>query len=61
MKRCPICHRFGVEYDSYSGVERCLWNDCLWVNREGIDLDQKRFPTNFKRFRDRIRKKESFA
>ena len=28
MERCPICHRFGFEYDPYVGKKRCLWNDC---------------------------------
>lgn len=28
MKRCKLCHRFGVEFNPYSGKEECLWHDC---------------------------------
>jgi len=39
MKRCPECERLGIEHDPNSGIERCLWRDCLWINHNNIDLD----------------------
>jgi len=57
MKRCPRCKRFGVEFDTYTGLERCLWNDCLWVNKRGIDLDKVKFKIKFKKFCQNIKKK----
>jgi len=61
MKRCPKCQRFGVEYDPYTGTERCLWNDCLWVNKEGIDVEKHPFKINFKRVRKSIKIKKGIA
>ena len=52
MERCPQCKRFGVEYDPSTGAQRCLWRDCLWVNRNNIDLDNVKYkpPSKFKEF-----------
>jgi hypothetical protein len=61
MKRCPKCLRFGVEYDPYTGTERCLWNDCQWVNTEFINLDNQHNRINFRRFRKSIRIKKAVA
>ncbi len=61
MKRCPKCHRFGVEYDPYTGAERCLWEDCLWVNKDKIDLDQIPSKPNYIKFRDGIKVKRAMA
>ncbi len=52
MKRCPECKRFGIEYDPNVGTERCLWNDCLWVNSSDLNLDEEKFEANFKKFRE---------
>ncbi|MCK4947767.1 MAG: hypothetical protein KAS46_05295 [Candidatus Aureabacteria bacterium] len=57
MKRCPKCKRFGVEYDSFTGVERCVWGDCLWINRDHLDLEHYDYGINFQKFRDSIEKK----
>lgn len=61
MKRCPQCHRFGVEYDPYTGTERCLWNDCLWINEKNIDVEKEEFPLNFTRFRRIIKVKRNIV
>ncbi len=58
MKRCPECERTGVEYDAYNGVEKCLWRDCLWVNRENINLDKKRYKENCTKFKEAIKTKK---
>lgn len=50
MKRCPKCHRFGVEYDPYFGFEVCLWNDCKWINNKHIDVDKTKHPRKFQEF-----------
>lgn len=55
-KRCPKCHRFGVE--CYNGYETCLWRDCLWVNKDGIDLDKVKHPIRFQKFINTITKKK---
>jgi hypothetical protein len=57
MKRCPQCHRFGVDYDPYSGIERCVWRDCLWVNKDGIDVDKVKHPIRFHKFIAAIKEK----
>ena len=61
MKRCPICKRFGVEYDPQTGKEKCLWTDCLWINEENIDLDRYNYGVNFADFRDTISIKREMA
>ena len=61
MKRCPKCKRFGVEFDPYTGLERCLWDDCLWINKEGIDIDKEHFKINYKKFRDCITVKRAIT
>jgi hypothetical protein len=61
MKRCPNCHRFGVEYDPYAGVERCLWDDCLWVNEDNINLDTAKFKINFTKFRASLKTKKEIT
>ena len=45
MKRCPICHRFGIE--SISGEEKCMWTDC-----------SPRPKPNYRKFRDAIKIKK---
>ncbi len=61
MKRCPKCGRFGAEYDSYTGTERCLWNDCLWVNTKGIDLDNQKFKLKFTKFIEAVKIKKTIC
>ena len=45
-----------MEYDPKIGLERCLWRDCSWINRDNIDLDKafdiymKNNGTQFKKF-----------
>jgi hypothetical protein len=56
MKRCPECHRFGVEMRE-DGKEHCIWNDCLFVNHENRDLDKVVHPIRFQKFIDVISKK----
>ena len=50
MKRCPKCHRFGIEHANESALkERCIWKDCLWVNEDNIDVTKVVHPiTNWK-------------
>ena len=55
MKRCPKCHRFGIEYDASIGMERCLWDDCSWLNKNNIDVDKVKHPIRFKKFIDSIK------
>jgi hypothetical protein len=55
-KRCPECHRFGVEW--HNGHEQCLWRDCLWVNENDIDLSKVKHPIRFQKFIDAIRRKK---
>ena len=50
MKRCPKCHRFGIEYDPYINSERCLWKDCSWINHNNIDVDKVNHGIRFKKF-----------
>ena len=57
MKRCPECHRFGIEYREGTKTEVCIWNDCLFVNENHIDLDRVVHPIMFQRFAEAIRKK----
>lgn len=61
MKRCPKCKRFGVEFDTYTGTERCLWMDCQWVNKECVDLDKVKFEINYKEFRNCIKPKSALT
>lgn len=56
MDRCPQCHRFGVEFDPYTQVDRCLWNDCRWTELTGIFKKFKK--QSFKKFRDAIKLKK---
>jgi|GEM_PF-5599581 len=32
LRFCPKCRRLGVENDPLTGTERCLRNDCNWIN-----------------------------
>ena len=61
MKICPKCQSFSVEFDPYIGNEKCLWNDCLWVNRENLNLDKVKFEVNFGNFRRSIKIKNGMA
>ncbi|MHB8279079.1 MAG: hypothetical protein ACYDIA_15715 [Candidatus Humimicrobiaceae bacterium] len=58
MKRCPKCERFSVEYDPYIEAERCIWYDCLWINKENIDLDKQKVNYNFKAFKETLKTKK---
>ncbi len=58
MYRCPKCQRFGFEYNSM--LEKCAWNDCAWINREGIDLSKIEYPIKFHEFIKSIKIKRSF-
>lgn len=55
MKRCPKCHRFGIDYSNI-GHEQCPWKDCLWINSKNIDLNKVKHPIKFKKFIDSISK-----
>lgn len=55
MKRCPKCKRFGVEYNSSIGTEKCLWDDCLWVNETNINIKDIKFKNNFAKFKEVVR------
>lgn len=57
MKRCPKCKRFGVEFDPYTGVEKCLWKDCLWANSNQVNIEAEKFEINFKRFRKSLQER----
>lgn len=57
MKRCPECHRFGIEYREGSNTEVCIWNDCLWVNENHIDLDKVKHPFKFQKFANALKNK----
>jgi len=59
MKECPDCHKLGVEYDPFTGRERCLWNDCGYVNSENENLDKRNIKSNFVKFRESIKPKEA--
>ena len=61
MKRCPQCEKFGVEYDPYTGTERCLWDACLWFNKNNEDLDKKKFKINYLKFRESLHIKKKIA
>ena len=61
MKRCPTCKRFGVEFDPYTGKERCLWLDCQWINEKGVDLEKRKFKPNYKKFRSCIKPKSALT
>ena len=58
MKRCPNCHRFGVEYDSQIHKEKCIWNDCLWVNEKNIDVTKIYHPIQFTNLHSLLNKSE---
>ncbi len=57
MKRCPECHRFGVEFDPAMRMERCIWLNCLWINKDNIDVDKVEHPVCCQKFIDSITKK----
>lgn len=61
MKRCLRCQKLSVEYDPFSKVERCLWNSCLWVNKDNIDLDSQPSKPNFDKFKKAIKIKKAIA
>jgi len=61
MKRCPKCHRFGIDNDPISGIERCLWNDCCWRNTDNIDLNKVKHPIRYKKFIKSIKVKKGIA
>ena len=46
MKRCPNCGMFSVEYNPRIGFERCMWKDCLWINKDNKDLDNEHYKYN---------------
>lgn len=56
MKRCPDCHRFGIEMHPI-GHEVCPWEHCPWVNKKDIDLDKVEHPFKFQNFANAIKKK----
>jgi len=60
MKRCPKCHRYGVEVNQ-GGKEQCSWRECLWVNKDDIDVDKVEHPFTFHKFRDSLRRKTSIG
>lgn len=61
MKRCPNCGKFDVEFDPALGIERCLWRNCRWSNVQNINLDDKTFTPNFKKFRETLRSKDKIT
>lgn len=56
MKRCTNCKRFGVEYDTQTDKEKCLW-----INEKDIDLDAYDYGVNFVDFRNSINIKREMA
>lgn len=34
IKQCPSCGRFSLDYNSELKVWRCLWFDCLYVEKK---------------------------
>lgn len=56
MKRCPECHRFGVEVNS-EGVEQCVWKNCRWKNVDNIDLSKINHPITHHKFINMIKRK----
>ena len=56
MKRCPQCHRFGIEVNQ-NGQEQCIWRDCFWLNDLNVDLDKVNFPILYLKFIDSMEKK----
>ena len=61
MKRCPKCERYGIEYDPYTGTERCLWDECLWANKDNLDIDKHRFKLNYSKFRKSLKPKRKIV
>ncbi len=61
MRRCPKCNRIGVEQDPYTGNERCVWQNCLWINDGSIDLNTHNYGVNFKEFFEAVEKKRQIA
>lgn len=57
MNRCPKCHRFGIKYNEGSKTEVCIWRDCLWVNKNCIDLNNYIHPILFQKFIDTVQRK----
>lgn len=67
-KRCPKCHRFGVDTTGfYPPIKRlgkwrypCIWNDCgKYSTLE--EIENAKHPDQFKKFRDAITQKDSLA
>lgn len=56
MKRCPQCHRFGIEVNQ-NGQEQCIWRDCLWLNKDNIDVDKVEHPIEHWLFINAIQRK----
>lgn len=54
--RCPKCHRFGIEMTS-CGYEVCIWRNCLWHNKDKLDLSKVEHPIRFHKFIDTIKDK----
>jgi len=61
MKRCPQCQRFSIEYDPIIGFERCVWYDCLWINKDNIDLDNQEVEYNFASFKETLKIKKEIG
>lgn len=41
FKICPECKCYSVEFDPHQMVERCLNNECGWINRDRIPLPEQ--------------------
>ncbi len=61
MERCPKCSRFGIEFDPYSTIYRCLWNDCLYVPKDMDEVKSTKHPIKFDRFIKSIKRKTKIA
>lgn len=57
MKICPKCGKLGIENDPFSGIERCLWKDCLWVNKEGKKIKNNKCEFSFANFKKTLKPK----
>jgi len=55
--RCSQCHRFGPA-ENIKGLYKCPWDDCLWLEGHKIKVRKK---SNFKNFRDAVKKKRKLV
>lgn len=59
MKRCPRCHRFGI--DEGEIPTKCLWKDCGHIVRTFEEVENAKHPFKFKKFMRAIKRKKSIC